>query len=247
MPTICPFCWAREVWRYWLAIDAAFFPLAKTAKPRVRMVDTGHEQGKSPSFTRSVKDVELGAKSPYDLIHRTYSYMVPVAWKVNTQGWDEAGCEPARATYHMSGIVAWLKSRVSGQPAPRLHRLPECRALLKAAGPNSGLLESVSFRRVAEDQPGGWSWEVQVQQLILTTVDCEEIFLRPPDGSFNHEFQKIAKPGRNVVVKYVAEVLRYPRWLIDSRTPIERVVEYLSVRRGHRLTASYGRFRARKT
>jgi hypothetical protein len=65
---ICPFCWARDVRKQWLKIDAAFFPAAK--KGRVRVVDTGHGQAESSSFTQSVKDGEIAVKSPYDLVKR---------------------------------------------------------------------------------------------------------------------------------------------------------------------------------
>jgi hypothetical protein len=52
LATICPFCCAREVRRYWLKVDAAFFPPPPGGKRRVRMVDTGPKSAKSSSFTR---------------------------------------------------------------------------------------------------------------------------------------------------------------------------------------------------
>ena len=60
---ICPFCWAREVRRYWLKIDRAFFPFTGK-KQRVRTVDTGAESGRSTSFTRGVKDVRNQRQEP---------------------------------------------------------------------------------------------------------------------------------------------------------------------------------------
>jgi hypothetical protein len=49
------------------------------------------------------------------------------------------------------------------------------------------------------------------------------------------------------VVSAVAKTLHSPNWLIDPRVPVERVVEYLKIRRGHRLIANYGRFRTKHT
>jgi hypothetical protein len=115
------------------------------------VVDTDHEPAKSSSFTHSVKDGETAVDSPYDLVCRGFTYRVPVAFQMSKRGWHKDEGRPEYLNYHVRGITAWLESRVRGQPDPKLHRLPECRALLKAAGPNGGLLETIHFRRITGD------------------------------------------------------------------------------------------------
>jgi hypothetical protein len=46
-------------------------------------------------------------------------------------------------------------------------------------------------------------------------------------------------------VAAVAQTLHYPDGLLDPKTPIADVVEYLGIRRNRPLVVSYGRFRAR--
>jgi hypothetical protein len=245
MPTICPFCWAREVRLQWLAIDAAFFPAKPaTTKRRRRLVDVDHEPAESQAFTRSVKAGETTVKSPYDLIRRVFTFRVPaehtVRYKTGLRYKDDY------ATVTMSGIVAWLQSRIQGQPFPSLHRLPECHGLLAAAGPGAGLLEMVHFRRVAADDEAA-PWEVQVRQLILAQDGA-----KVPTGLHPASFEPkshvvIRNPRRRLVVSTVARTLHYPNWLIDPATPVDEVVEYLGIRGGRRLIVNYGSFRGRKT
>ena len=246
MPTVCPFCWAREVRQYWMRIDKAFFPPAPGAgKRRVRMVDIGHEQKKSSSFTHSVKDGEPVAKSQFNLIQRIYTFQLPAIHRVPG---------PLGPTGHsdvtMHGLTAWLKSRTRGWPYPQLHRLPECRNILKAAGPGSGLLEAIHFRRIAADDHGQREttpvWEVQIRQVILSNPGT-----MPPTPQF-HSMVKpsysftIENPKRKRVVSAVARALHYPNDIIDLRVPVDRIVEYLNLRREFRLIATYGRFRSSK-
>jgi hypothetical protein len=82
----------------------------------------------------------------------------------------------------MHGLTAWLKSRVRGWPYPKLHRLPECRELLKSAGPGDGLLEVIHFRRIADDDPDNKDalvWELQIRQPILA-VDGSKLPMKGP-------------------------------------------------------------------
>jgi hypothetical protein len=145
----------------------------------------------------------------------------------------------------MNPITAWLESRIRGWPDPGLYRLPECRALLKAAGPPGGLLEAIHFRRIgAGDDP--WHWEAQVRQLILA-ADGAKVPHALPEGSIAPRYHiVIPRPRRRLVASAVARTLHYPDGLIDPNVPVARVVEYLAVRKGYKLTASYGRFRSSK-
>jgi hypothetical protein len=263
---ICPFCWAREVRRHWLKIDAAFFPVV-TRKRRVRVVDTDSDMAKSKSFTRSVKDVETGVKSPYDLVRRVFTFRVPRSLAYPVGGArivleDDVGrmldkvkviadeCDGRVQTVKQvvikrSGLLAYLDSRIRGRPDSRFHRLHECRKLLESAGPGGGMLEVVSFRHV--DDPA-YPCEVQVHQLILaadgTKVPKQMHELSAPES---RRHIVISKPGRRVVTAAVARALRYPQGLIDPKVPIEDVIAYLEARRGRRLVASFGCFRNQKT
>jgi hypothetical protein len=242
MATICPFCWARAVRLQWQAIDAAFFP-AKPASPkqRRRLVDVDHgEPEKSLPFTRSVKGGETAVKSPYDLIRRVFTFRVPAIHKAaQLTGLRH---KDDYATVTMSGILAWLQSRIQGWPFPSLHRLPECRGLVEAAGPVGGLLEMVHFRRVAPDTEAA-PWEVQVRQLILAQ-DGAKVPTALHPASFEPKFHTVVhNPRRRYVVSAVAKTLHYPNWLIDPATPVDDVVEYLEVRGSRRLIANYGSFR----
>jgi hypothetical protein len=239
IPTICPFCWARDVREQWLNIDEVFFPPPRDQ--RIRMVDIDHEPAKSTSFTHRVKDVERGAKSPYDLIRRAFTFHLPAVYRV--QG------APGRFGYgdfKMHGMSFFLKSRTQGWPYPSMHRAVECRELLEPAGPVSGLLEAIHFRRVADDEAGE-PWEVQVRQLILAT-DATKVPQAMPKESFPPYYHRVtSRPGRRAVVSAVAKTLHYPNWLIDPHVPVDRIVEYLAIRRDLRLIANYGRFRTKHT
>jgi hypothetical protein len=239
LTTICPFCWAREVRRHWLTIDAAFFPPPPGAKQRVRVVDTDDRPEKSTSFTR---DIETAVKSPYDLIRRVFTFRVPAEHLVEKQ--TDLRFKGDRVVFKMPGILAWLRSRTQRWPFPCLHRLPECRALLKSAGPGGGLLEALHFRRVASNDEAN-PWEVQIRQLILA-ADGDNVLKKMPTMMSKGPRRHIVfrKPRRRLVVAAVARTLHYPDFLIDPQLPIEHVVEYLNFRRGQRLVASYGRFRA---
>ena len=86
-----------------------------------------------------------------------------------------------------------------------------------------------------------------MRQLILAT-DGTKVPLALPDGALAPKYHVvIPRPRRRLVVSAVARTLHYPDGLIDPHTPIDRVVEYLDIRRGWRLIANYGRFRARQT
>ena len=111
-------------------------------------------------------------------------------------------------------MTAWLESRIRGWPDSSLHRLPECRALLDAAGPGGGLLEAIHFRRVANDEEGA-PWEVQVRPLILAT-DGTKVPRALPDGALAPKYHVvIPRPRRRLVVSAVARTLRHPRLPID--------------------------------
>jgi hypothetical protein len=210
------------------------------------VVDIDHEPTKSSSFTHGVKDGETAVESPYDLIRRIFTYRIPVAYPIFEDAWHKDERRPEYLKYHVRGITAWLDSRVRGRPDRGLHRLPECRALLKAAGPNCGLLEAIHFRRVTGDDDG-WPWEVQVRQLILA-ADGTKVPVALPKGTIKPRHHKVySKPRRRLVVREVAKALHYPNWLIDPRVPVAQVVEYLNFRRDYRLIANYGRFRPSKT
>jgi hypothetical protein len=87
-------------------------------------------------------------KSPYDLIRRVFTFRLPAKIK----GWKKTGLLDSEVVnFPMATLPAWLDNRTRGcWPDPKLYRLPECRALLKAAGPGGGLLEAIYIRRVAD-------------------------------------------------------------------------------------------------
>ena len=245
---ICPFCWAREVRRHWLKIDAAFFPFTGT-KQRVRVVDTGAEGARSTSVTRGVTDVETSVKSPYDLVRRLFTFRPPQieAWPIANVAIMENGRGRLleNTVVKWSGLIACLESRVRGKPNPQLHRQHECRALLKAAGPGGGMLETISYRRVDDETH---PWEVQIHQLILAADGTKVPTQLHPMAMAKPRYHiVIPKPSRRVVVSAVARALRYPDGLIAPQVPIKDIVDYLDARQGRQLVASYGRFRARKT
>jgi hypothetical protein len=209
MRTICPFCWAREVRRHWLMIDRAFFPRLPSATQRVRVVDTGGEMKKSSSFTRSVKGGETAVNSPYDLVRRVFTFRIPTSVEMEQAGWHTEMGQPAHMAFYVSGIKAWIESRIRGQLDPKLYRLPECRASLKAAGPGGGVLESLHFRRITEDGKV-WPWEVQIQHLILA-VDGSKISDALPVAATMPKYHKVyPRPRRRLVVREVAKTLHHP-------------------------------------
>jgi hypothetical protein len=123
-------------------------------------------------------------------------------------------------------MTAWLESRIRGWPDSSLHRLPECRALLEAAGPGGGLLEAIHFRRVANDEEGA-PREVQVWQLDLAT-DGTKVPRALPERALAPKYHVvIPRPRRRLVVSAVARTLHYPS-LIDPHTPIDRSAEVAS-------------------
>ena len=124
-----------------------------------------------------------------------------------------------------SGLIACLESRVRGKPNPQLHRQHECRALLKAAGPGGGMLETISYRRVDDETH---PWEVQIHQLILA-ADGTKVPTQPhPMAMAKPRYDiVIPKPSRCFVVSAVARALRYPDGLIAPQVPIKDIVDYL--------------------
>jgi hypothetical protein len=134
-------------------------------------------------------------------------------------------------------------------PFPGAHRLPECNALLKAAGPGGGILEAIYFWRVAGDGEAEYPWLAQVRQLIMA-ADADNVPRALPEGACGPQdcHFRILKPRRRFVVSAVARTLQYPGALLDyQNVPVEHVIEYLKIRHGLRLVANYGRFRARQT
>lgn len=247
---LCPFCWAREVRRYWLKIEPAFFPRLKRKTPsRVRPVDTGPLTEKSPPFTLRVKDGETIARSPYDLVYRVFTFIVPlhVEQSVTNVMVIEDGVSKLvpNAVIMKRGLSLWFDSRFYGRPDARIHRLHECRAILKAAGPTGGMLESIRYQRI-DDKTGQSWWEVQVRQLILA-ADGDALSKQLNSQATGELKQHIVlhKPNRYILAKWMGKTLQYPRFILMPDTPIERVVEYLNVRRSRRLVASFGRFRIR--
>jgi hypothetical protein len=235
MPVICPFCWARGVREQWMKVDAAFFPTIAT-KRRIRVVDTDHKPTKSSSFTHSVKDGETAVKSQYDLVRRVITFHLPKLFTI-TGRQDMTGHEDFR----MPAISCWLDSYVRGWPSPVLHRIHGAKELLKAAGPCGGLLEAVSFRRRDNDAA---PWEVQIKQLVMAADGSKIPWSK---GSVVQNHVVIPKPRRRAVVSAVARTLHYPSWLLRPDTPIEQIIEYLTIRRDLRLVANYGRFRNKHT
>jgi hypothetical protein len=185
-------------------------------------VDTDHGTSNSTSFTQSVKEVETGVKSPYDLIRRVFSFRLPATYK----GSKKTG-QDAYVTLPVSAMTAWLESRIQGWPYSSLHRLPEGRALLEAAGPGGGLLEAIHFRRVANDEEGA-PWEVQVRQLILATDGTKVPRALPEEALAPKDHVVIPRPCRRLVVSAVARTLHCPNGLIDPHTPIDRSAEVAS-------------------
>jgi hypothetical protein len=246
---ICPFCWARDVRQYWLKIDSRFFPSPPGVKRRVRPVDTGPKPEKSASFIRSIKDVEVGSKSPYDLVRRIFTFRLPRSVpkpvrNVRITG-DKSG-QLISGTIQRCGLSTFLDSRVRGAPDARLHRLSESKALLKAAGPGGGMLEVIHFRCVDDH---AYPWEVQVHQVILA-VDGANVPKKVHELARSNKpllHVVIPRPKRRVVVSAVARALRYPDGLINPRVPVEDALAYLSIREGRRLVARYGCFRDKRT
>jgi hypothetical protein len=203
------------------------------------VVDIDHGTSKSSSFTRSVKDVETAVKSPYDLIRRVFTFRLPA--KVEAQ--KQTGLLNSEVVrFPMAAIPSWLDNRTrSSWPDPKLYRLPECRALLKAAGPGGGPLEPNRFRRVADGNESTWLWEVQIRQLILA-ADGTKVSRALPGEAITPKYHVvIPKPRRRVAVAAVARTLHYPEGLIDPHVPVDRMVDYLPIRRDLRLIANYGR------
>jgi len=230
---ICPFCWAREVRRQWLKVDAAFFP-RPIRKGRVRMVDTDPEPAKSSSFTHSVKDGEPAVKSPYDLVRRVFTYRLRPTYPIKIYG--QVGLE-------VPALPAWLDGRIRGHPYPELYRLPEIRPLLTAAGPVAGLLEAIDIHPVVDPAA---PWEVQVRQLILASAGGQVPTSLPRAATAKPRHHiVIRRPSRRTVVSAVARTFRYPTWLLDPDQSVDDVITYLNAREGRRLVASYGCFRAR--
>ena len=233
----CPFCWVREVRRYWLKIEPAFFPRIKGKKPqRVRQVDTGPIARKSSSFTHGVKDGETDVNSPYDLVYRKFAFPLPA----------ECAAEVYGQFITINGLVAWLNSRQRGRPDPMLHRLPECRALLEAAGPSGGLLESIQCYRINGPGADQSPWEVQIHQMILA-VDGDKVpkQLYPTAMPESKQHIVLRKPNHRILAKWMGKTLRYPKFFLMPDTPIDHIIEYLDARRGRRLVASYGCFRGK--
>jgi hypothetical protein len=247
---ICPFCWARETRRYWLKLEPLFFPRAGIKKPeRVRTVDTGPPDAKSQSFIRSIKDGEKVVRSPYDLVYRVFSFVVPAnapQTMPNVYVMEDNVVKPVPgAVVIRDGLRAWLDSRIHGKPNPDIYRLFESRALLNAAGPLGGMLEAIQYRRFNDSAGYSW-WDVQVHQLILA-ADGDKIpkALHPYATSDPRLHRVMHKPNRRTLVKWLARTLRYPAYLIDLDVPLEHVIEHLEARRGRRLVATYGRFRSK--
>ena len=189
------------------------------------------------------------AKSPFDLIRRVFTFYLTSTLEVR-QATGITG-EGGGVHYPMSSIRAWLESRVRGWPFPAIHRTPECRALLAAAGPGGGLLEAVYFRRIGDDDPTNKAlvWEVQVRQLVLA-VDADRVPRASPKGACGPRDHHIVirRPRRRAIVSAVARTLHYPNDLIAlEKMSVEQVAEYLGIRRGFQLVATYGRFRAKHT
>jgi hypothetical protein len=247
---VCPFCWAREVRRYWLKIEPVFFPQPKhKRKPqRVRQVDTGPSTEKSSSFTLRVKDDESIARSPYDLVYRVFTFDVPItiAHPMSGVAVVEEGVLTAvpDAIVMRDGLRTWLTSRLHGKPDAEVYRLHECRALLKAAGPGGGMLETIQYRGLTSTIDGQSWWEVQVHQLILAADgDAVPAQLHPMATGKPKMHVVLRKPNRRILAKWLAKTLRYPKFFLLPDTPLAHVIECLEARRGRRLVASYGRFR----
>ena len=252
--TLCPFCWARESRQYWLRLEPLFFPQTKTRSryQRTRVVDTGPPDKKSTPFTLRVKGDENSPRSPYDLVYRVFTFVVPTQYDERVFGAQIIEPDGVRLVSGVSvvrdGLAAWFDSRLRGKPDDKIHRLYECRALLKAAGPAGGLLEAIQYRRRPEADSAGRSWwDVEVHQLLLA-VDGDQVPKRLHPFATGHPMlhMVIHKPNRRTLAKYLGKTLRYPKLLIDPDTPLARAIEHLNARRGRRLVASYGRFRNKK-
>ena len=157
---LCPFCWAREVRRYWLKLEPAFFPRPGVKKhKRQRQVDTGPPDESSPSFTHSVKDGEKLSRSPYDLVYRVFTFPVPVYGRqavADASIIEDGVIKPVPDVFITKpGLPTWLNRRLHGRPSDPLYRLPECRGAAEVgrAGRRRAGVDPVQWARYRR----GWS------------------------------------------------------------------------------------------
>jgi hypothetical protein len=232
LPTVCPFCWARQVADWWDVVDDAFFRDAVSVTPSGH----GFRAGRAIELDDGVPPVAPPRRARahgYSLVTRTRIFDVGSYLHAD----DGPAVDLLREFY----LARLGRDPEYISPLPWLARVPEIRVRLAAIarpGYRGGCFENITVALA----PGGECWRAAIGQVWLVPAGADLAVIQPSPAETYRE-RVVEAPWRKDVMRALAAACRYPQAMLRRAGDGAPAYQLATARRGLRLAVTYGAFR----